>query len=260
MAEVAWEPYAEDYRRGELIEPHSHDLAQIVFAKSGVMRVHTEQGAWVVPPQRALWMPAGVVHWISCRTAVAMRTVYLDPAAVPAGGGETSVLAATPLLREIILRLVEGEPCATAALIAVLVGELAAVPVAPLHLPEPRDPRLRRVCAAMRAAPGDPAGLAEHARAAGASSPHADAPVPGRDRPDRFRAWQRQLRLLVGAGAAGRLGQPVTTIALDLGYASPSAFIAAFRAGARRDPSALLQLMPEEVLPRGSRRSTSRAQ
>ena len=180
-----------------------------------------------MPPQRALWMPAGVVHWISCRTAVAMRTVYLDPAAVPAGGGETSVLAATPLLREIILRLVEGEPCAPAALIAVLVGELTAVSVAPLHLPEPRDPRLRRVCAAMRAAPGGAAGLAEHARAAGASSRTLMRLFPA-ETGLTFRAWQRQLRLLAALEHLA-LGQPVTTVAFDLGYASPSAFIAAFR-------------------------------
>lgn len=56
------EVFAADYARGELIEPHRHDMAQIVFAKHGIMRVHTDAGAWVVPPQRALWMPADVVH------------------------------------------------------------------------------------------------------------------------------------------------------------------------------------------------------
>ena len=227
MAGVAWEPYAEDYRRGELIEPHCHELAQIVFAKSGVMRVHTGKGAWVVPPQRALWMPAGVVHWIRCRTAVAMRTVYLDPAAVIAGGGETSVLATTPLLREVILRLVEGGPYAPAALVAVLVGELTAVPTAPLHLPEPRDPRLRRVCAAMQLDPGGSAGLAGHARAAGAS-PRTLMRLFRAETGLTFRAWRRQLRLLAALELLAE-GRPVTMVAFELGYASPSAFIAAFR-------------------------------
>ena len=100
--------FAGNYARGERIEPHAHDLAQIVFAKRGVMRVQTEAGAWVVPPQRTLWMPAGLVHWIRCATAVAMRTVYLDPAgdrSLPVG---PVVLAVSPLLREVMLRLVEG--------------------------------------------------------------------------------------------------------------------------------------------------------
>lgn len=227
MASSTWEPFAEDYRRGELIEPHSHELAQLVFAKSGVMRVHTKAGAWVVPPQRALWMPAGVSHWIRCCTAVAMRTVYLDPCAVPAMAGAASVLAASPLLREIVLRLVEGRPDAPAALLAVLVSEIADAAVAPLHLPEPRDPRLRRVCARMQADPGDLSTLADHARAAGASARTLIRLLQA-ETGLTFRAWQRRLRLLAALERLAE-GQPVGTVALDVGYGAPSAFIAAFR-------------------------------
>ena len=227
MSPNLWEPLAADYPRGELIEPHSHDLAQIVFAKRGVMRVHAATGAWVVPPDRALWMPAGVTHWIHCRTAVAMRTIYLDPAAASLGS-EPLVLAASPLLREIILRLVEGGYGDAGALLAVLVGELAAVPVAPLHLPEPKDPRLQRVCAALVADPGAATSLAAHARAAG-TSPRTLMRLFPAETGLSFRAWQRQLRLLVALERLAE-GQPVTGVALDLGYASPSAFIAVFKA------------------------------
>jgi AraC-like DNA-binding protein len=227
MFDRAWEAYAEDYPRGDLIEPHAHDLAQIVFAKRGVMRVQTEAGAWVVPPQRALWMPAGLVHWIRCATAVAMRTVYLDP-----GGDSTlpespAVIAVSPLLREVMLRLAEGGPGDRSALLTVLTGELAALPTMPLHLPEPSDPRLRRVCAALVADPGSTATLRQHARVAGASVRTLLRLFPA-ETGMGFRAWQRQLRLLVTLERLAD-GQPVTTVALDLGYASPSAFIAAFR-------------------------------
>ena len=226
MATIAWEPFAADYPRGELIEPHAHELAQLVFAKVGIMRVCTAAGAWVVPPERALWMPAGVEHWIHCRTAVAMRTVYLDPA-ITALGAAAAVLAVSALLREVILRLVEGGPGDRAALLTLLVGELVATPVAPLHLPEPRDPRLRRVCAALMADPGGARPLAAHARTAGASA-RTLMRLFAAETGMTFRAWQRRLRLLE---ALERLaaGAPVTTVALDLGYASPSAFIAAFR-------------------------------
>lgn len=228
MPSLAWEPLAADYPRGELIEPHSHERAQIVFAKSGVMRVETAVGSWVVPPQRALWLPAGVTHSIDCRTAVAMRTIYLEQAAAPALGQRTVVLAVGVLLREVILRLVEGDAGDRHALLAVLVGELAAVPVAALHLPEPRDQRLRRACAALAADPGRQATLADLAATAGASPRTLMRLFPA-ETGLSFRAWQRQLRLLV---ALERLAdrQPVTTVALDLGYAGPSAFIAAFRA------------------------------
>ncbi len=228
MPRLAWEPLAADYSRGEQIEPHRHELAQIVFAKSGVMRVSAEAGTWVVPPQRALWLPAGVTHWIDCRTAVAMRTIYVDQTAVSELGQRTAVLAVCTLLREVILRLVEGGPGDPDALLAVLVGELATVPVAPLHLPEPRDPRLRRACAAMRADPSARTTLSALATLAGAS-PRTLMRLFAAETGLSFRGWQRQLRLLV---ALERLAdrQPVTTIALDLGYASPSAFIATFRA------------------------------
>jgi AraC-like DNA-binding protein len=227
MARIAWEPFAADYARGELIEPHSHAQAQIVFAKRGVMRVGTAVGAWVVPPQRALWLPAGVMHWIDRRTAVAMRTIYLDQAAAPTLGQSTAVLAVDVLLREVILRLVERDAGDRDALLAVLLGELAAVPVTPLHLPEPRDPRLRRACAALAADPGTDIALADLARTAGASRRTLMRLFPA-ETGLSCRRWQRQLRLLLALERLAE-GQPVSTMALDLGYSSPSAFIAAFR-------------------------------
>ena len=243
MPSFAWEPLAVDYPRGELIEPHRHEQAQIVFAKSGVMRVDTAAGAWVVPPQRALWLPAGVTHWIACHTAVAMRTIYLDQDAAPALGERTAVLAVGALLREIILRLVESESGNRDALLAVLIGELATVPVAPLHLPEPHDARLRRACAALVADPGASTSMAELATMAGASPRTLMRLFPA-ETGLSFRGWQRQLRLLM---ALERLAdrQPVTSIALDLGYASPSAFIATFRAALGVTPARYFDGRPQ---------------
>ena len=191
------------------------------------MRVHTGSGVWVVPPQRALWMPPRIEHWIHCRSRVAMRTIYLDPCAVPGLGRKAVVLTASPLLRELVLRLVEGGPGDRAALLAVLVGELTELPVAPLSLPEPGDPRLQRACAAMRERPGDATSLAQLARASGASARTLMRLFPA-ETGLTFRAWQRQLRLLVALEELAE-GRQVTAVALDLGYATPSAFIAAFR-------------------------------
>jgi AraC-like DNA-binding protein len=245
MPEPVWEAYAEDYARGEVIEPHAHELAQIVFAKRGVMRVQTEAGGWVVPPQRALWMPAGQVHGIRCATAVAMRTIYLDPRGDPALPSLPAVLAVSPLLREVMLRLVEGGPGDRSALLTILVGELAALPTVPLHLPEPSDVRLRRVCAALLADPGSTATLRQHARGSGASVRTLLRLFPT-ETGMGFRAWQRQLRLLVALEWLAD-GQPVTTVALDLGYASPSAFIAAFRDVLGTTPARYFAAVPAPV-------------
>ena len=197
-----------------------------MFAKRGVMRVETAAGAWVVPPERALWMPAGIDHGIRCVTAVAMSSVYLATAA-GRDRAEPAVLGVTPLLREVILRLVEGGGGDRAALLPVLMGEVAAVSVAPLHLPEPADPRLRQLCAALRADPGGTIALSAHARAAGASE-RTIMRLFAAETGMTFRAWQRRLRFLA---ALERLaaGEPVTRVALELGYAGPSTFIASFR-------------------------------
>jgi len=220
---------ATDYAKGHLIAPHHHEWAQLIYARAGVMTVVTAQGAWVVPPQRAVWMPAGMEHAIRCATRLEMRTLYVDAQArdgLPAGCGVVNV---SPLLRELVLAGVEapGEEPRRELLVALLLEEIRAAAVAPLHLPEPEDPRLKRIAATLKAEPGDPRTLAAWSREVGASVRTLSRLFVA-ETGMTFRQWQRQARLLA---ALVRLAQrePVTGVALDLGYDSPSAFIHAFR-------------------------------
>src|SRR5512134_1300373 len=73
---------AKDFPDGYFIAPHAHRRSQLIHASSGVMRVRTPQGAWVVPPHRAVWVPAAVMHDVRMAGAVAMRTLYIEPDAV----------------------------------------------------------------------------------------------------------------------------------------------------------------------------------
>ena len=75
---------APTYADGHHIEPHWHARAQFVFAVAGTMRVRTPRRAWIVPPSRALWVPARTVHEIQMYGVVEMRSLYLDDGA---GGG-----------------------------------------------------------------------------------------------------------------------------------------------------------------------------
>src|SRR6266850_8189721 len=68
-----------DYPAGHVIPLHFHDRDQLVYASRGVMTVRTRDGTWVVPPHRAVWIPAKVSHTITMSGAVAMRTLYLKP-------------------------------------------------------------------------------------------------------------------------------------------------------------------------------------
>jgi len=218
---------ARNYPAGFDIGRHAHDAHQIVHAESGIMRVGAERGQWVVPPGRAVWMPARMVHWIHCVTPVMMRTIYIGDGR-GAGGGECEVWSVSPLMREIIIRLVEGADGALErVLIAALRLEISQVDATRLHLPQARDRRLRRVTEALQAAPGDRRSLDEWAQAAGAA-PRTLIRLFVKDTGMTFREWRRQLRILCALEALA-CGQSVTAVALELGYASPSAFIHAFR-------------------------------
>jgi AraC-like DNA-binding protein len=223
------EVLARDDPRGFTIAPHAHGEHQIVHASRGIMRVITEVSAWVVPPGRALWMPARTVHWINCVTDVSMRTVYLQPDAAPRAPHDCVVWAVSGLMREVILRLVEGAPddAQQRLLVALLVSEIEAADLVPLSLPMPRDRRLTRVTDALQAAPGNDRSLADWARIAGAS-PRTLMRLFLKETGLSFREWRRQARLLAALERLAQ-GEAVTTVALDLGYASPSAFIQAFR-------------------------------
>ena len=226
------EGLAAEYAPGEVIPLHQHPFAQLLFAASGVMTVSTEHGAWVVPPERAVWVPARVGHSIRMTGRVAMRTIYLADPHGSLAGSACCVVQVSALLRVSLLRAVEfaqpyREDGPEARLVAVIADEIRAAPTAPLHLPLPRDPRARRVAEALRANPGDPRTLGDWARAAGASARTLER-LFERETALAFAAWRQQARLLRGLEQLAA-GESVTSVALDLGYETPSAFIAMFR-------------------------------
>jgi AraC-like DNA-binding protein len=227
--------YARDFPKGHHVARHRHAWHQLVYARAGVMTVSTARGAWVVPPQRAVWMPAATDHEIRCASAVSMRTLYFAPR-VRALPGECCVVHVSPLLRELILAGVEapGPARRRRQLTALILSELAAATVAPLHLPEPADPRVRRITEALRAEPGDPRTLAAWAKEVGASTRTLSRLFLA-ETGMTFRQWQRQARLLAALVKLARR-EPVTSVALDLGYDSPSAFIHAFRRALGKTP------------------------
>lgn len=223
---------AKDFADGSRIAPHRHRRAQLVFAAQGVMVVWTEQGSWVVPPHRAVWMPAETEHSIRSWGNVAMRTLYVRPDIAATLPLRCCVVAVSALLRELILRAVElpllyDEAGPAGRVMATILDEIRALPVLPLHLPWPADQRLRRLCWALRQDPSSERTLEGWARAAGASS-RTLARLFRAETGMSFGAWRQQVRLLEALRRLA-LGQPVTQVALDLGYRSPSAFTFMFR-------------------------------
>src|ERR1700750_1797963 len=69
---------ARNYRKGVRLGTHMHREAQLVYAAKGTMQVTTPKGRWLVPPDRAVWVPARLEHSIDVLADIQMRTLYFD--------------------------------------------------------------------------------------------------------------------------------------------------------------------------------------
>ena len=219
---------------GHVIPEHSHDWRQLVYATSGAMTLTAGRWVWMVPPGNAVLVPARRIHSIRMWGEVAVRTLYFPPAldAPPLLDPECRVLAVSGLLRELILRVVETGALderipAHRHLLALLLDEMQAAPVTPATLPLPEDGRAALVAAEVLASPSDSPGLNELSRRY----------AIGRRTLERlfrnetgmsFGMWKQKARLSDAVRLLAE-GRSVTDTALESGYSSVSAFIAAFK-------------------------------
>jgi AraC-like DNA-binding protein len=225
--------YAHNYVSGHETGLHRHPRAQLLFATAGVMRVTTEAALFTVPPGTGLWVPADTLHAVRMDGAVQMRALFLRADAAASGPAVTTVIAVSPLLRELILTVC-GEPVVWDAqgpirLVAALaLHEIGRAGTRPLSLPACRDPRLVRVAAVLVANPADPRDLDAFATLAGASV-RTLARLFRTETGMSFQQWRRQLRM---TEALARIAQGLSParVATAVGYASVPAFGAAFRA------------------------------
>ncbi|HEY9078934.1 helix-turn-helix transcriptional regulator [Magnetovibrio sp.] len=221
-----------DMVRGEEVPLHRHRRGQLVYAHKGLALVTTAHGAWVMPPNRAVWVPGNLDHGVKAITDTAMASLFVTPGTVANLPRTCAVVEVPKLLRELILhangfadRYDDNGP--EGRVIAVIIDMLESLKEVPLHLPMPRDARLKRIAEAIVEAPADTRNQSEWAKHYGVS-----VRTLARQFPEQtgmsFGQWRQQARLMA---ALGRLadGEPVVSVALDLGYASQSAFIAMFK-------------------------------
>jgi len=215
-----------------VIPPHAHDWHQLIYASEGVMWVQTAEGDWVVPPNRAVWVPAGVEHGIEMTGSVLVQTLYLSTRLAGKLPQRCCAVNVSPLLRELIrhtvtLGMLDKNDPVRARLIGVLLDQLGALPIIPLQLPWPQDPRAKRAAAWLRAHLDDLGSTKQVAKAAALSIRTLER-LFQKETGLTFGKWKQQLRLLLALRllAAGR---PVTAVALEVGYESPSAFIVMFK-------------------------------
>ncbi|MGQ9365367.1 helix-turn-helix domain-containing protein [Azospirillum sp. ST 5-10] len=239
------------YPRGTRLDPHSHEEeAQLLFAPRGVMQVTTPKGRWLVPPQRAVWLPPDLAHAVDMLADIDMRSLYVERewlAAHPEAPrlGREFVVAVGPLLRELVLALFGGGEGRHAGqrhdlLARLTLFELAEAEDAATFIPLPSDPRARRVAELVLADPGGAQDLDSLARAAGASS-RTITRLFAAETDLAFRQWRQRARILSAVETLGSRRVPIKQLAVRLGFSSVAAFGHAFRQVMGTTPRAFLE-------------------
>ena len=189
-----------DYPNGHLIPFHQHNRSQFLYTSSGIMTVSTVRGIWVVPPLRAVWIPALTDHQVGCSGKLSMRTLYLIPGAASNLPEECCVLSVPPLLRELILHAVtlprlyklnslEGK------IMNMILDLVQILKAAPLDLPVPTDDRLKKITEALTVNPGDNRRLEDWGKSVGATN-RTLARLFRFETGMSFRQWRQQMRIL----------------------------------------------------------------
>ena len=217
---------------GHLIPEHMHPEDQLVYACQGVMTVRTSAGTWVVPTQRAVWIPARTPHSILISGAVSMRTIYLRPRLVRQLPRACCVVNVSALLQQLIVHLctvgkLSRRSRTHAHLIGVLIDQLETVHAVPLQLPSPSDPRAARVAAALQGITDNSRSLAWACKQAGASKRTIERLFQQETRMSLGK-WRQQMCLMRSLQLLAA-GEKITSAAQEAGYSTPSAFIAMFR-------------------------------
>ncbi len=227
---------------GDQLPRHEHPWAQLVYARSGVMQVNADGTEWLVPPTRAIWIPAGIPHELRMRGKVEMSTLYADTR-YRDWPRHCFAMEVTPLLRELVLHMVESEGLRAGApgdehrigLLCELIRDGRNVPIA---LPMPDDPRARKLAERLLSFPGCTDSLGMLARHVGGSLRTLQR-IFSRETGLSLEAWRLRARMQQAVVMMSE-GRSVSETALECGYRSSSAFSHAFRQLLGEPPSSFL--------------------
>lgn len=218
---------------GTKVEPHSHTWCQFLFAKSGMMQVEVKDMSLLVPPQYGMWIPCGAVHTMWAIDDIEFEGLYIEKEQLDKYQElNCRVVIVDDFIRAFIHHASTeideeyDESGKEGRKVQVLLDLIQELPDVPLHLPFPADPVLAAMCREMQLNPGLPHLPDDWAKKLN---------ISGRTLSRRFlnetkmtyQAWRQRLRLMNSLSQLKK-GDSVTTVALDAGYASTSAYIYAF--------------------------------
>ena len=211
---------------------HQHRRGQLLYAKRGVVVVSTPHGAWVAPPERAVWTPGGCQHSVRMVGTVSTRSVLIEPGVHGSLGPANKVIQVSPLLRSLLdaagtIPPEYDEGGRDGKVVALLLEELARAPTVPLAVPFPTTTALARKCHAFLETPAPHDTIDRWSVDLGLGR-KAFTRLFKQETGLSFGAWRQQACILIALPRLAR-GDAVTTIAFDLGYDSAAAFTTMFK-------------------------------
>lgn len=211
---------------------HRHARGQLFCIDQGVVRVQTPQGAWLLPPRRAGWVPPNLDHKASVSGALSGWGVMLRPDVISGLPDRPCVIGVSELLRALVRR-VAAWPMSDALqpeqqrIVGVLLDEIRSSREEKLHLPMPGERRLLALATHLITHPQEARSFDELALQFGLSARTARRYFLAQTGMT-FLVWRQQARLTLALERLA-MGESVAQVADALGYATPSNFIAMFR-------------------------------
>ena len=229
-----------DSASGSYVPMHSHAWGQLLFLTEGLVEARAENASsWIVPPQRAVWLPSFIEHEIKVIHSVKMRNVYIAPEAAQNLPTTCQVMNVSSLLRELIIALAGLAPLydengPDGRLVKVFLDQLHLSEAAPLHLPMPSSKALRIIAATIVDKPEFHYSMHYWQHKLGLSS-RTLARRFIEETAMTYGQWRQQAKLLNALQRIAQ-GDAVANIAQDLGYQSQSAFISMFKKALGKTP------------------------
>jgi AraC-like DNA-binding protein/quercetin dioxygenase-like cupin family protein len=224
---------------------HEHTRAQLLYAVNGSIRMRCALGCWIIPPQRAVWIPPNYPHQTSSVGAMEMRTLYVHPDFCPVDAPRVPIMiGVSPLLRELILRIIAMPPeygleGQDARIVATTLAEIDWTPLSPICLPPLEDPRLRAIELAIASIPSDRSTLEQWA-ARLKTAPRTLTRLIHRETHLSFGKWRDQMRTFAAIPMLSE-GRTISEIADAVGFDTASSFTVMFKR--------LTGILPSRYLP-----------
>ncbi|GBR03698.1 AraC family transcriptional regulator [Acetobacter oeni] len=222
--------FADSYASGFVDGSHAHDRGQLSVFLAGSVTISTQSGSFVPRAGQGMWIPAGTVHQAACRTGLTFQVIYIDPGLagpdLPCKMFDVSSLMRGLVDEIIAMRFEFAMDDRMSAIARLLVDEIGRAPRIAERLLLPTDHRLRRVCEAITARPGDCRDIDHWAREAGMAR-RTFTRLFQREMGMGFAAWRRRVRVIEGASRIAA-GQSVAEVAFDLGYDNAGSFSTMF--------------------------------